>query len=176
MYGIPDSVAIYSDDGESFSVSNVLGGRSPRFGDASGSNRATGRGTIDDPDVVQGRPIEETENHQAPPPPVVHPWQATPITNEQLRSPVNIIPPDQRPRVALRFSDQRDLLVSGLLDDGSDIAQRAAVVDVPLAKGHVVVFANNPIYRGETIGSYFMVFNAMLNFDNLNAGRKLDAR
>lgn len=176
MYGIRDSIAVYSDVGESFSISNVLGGRGPRFGDAFGSNRPTGRGTVDDPDVVQGRPIQENDNHQAPTAPVVHPWQAAPVTDEQLRSPVSVIPPDQRPRVALRFSDQRDLLVSGLLDGGSDIAQRAAVVDVPVARGHVIVFANNPIYRGETIGSYFMVFNAMLNFDNLNAGRKLDAR
>jgi hypothetical protein len=50
------------------------------------------------------------------------------------------------------------------------------VVDVPLEKGHVVLFANNPIYRGETIGSYFLVFNTILNWDNLNAGRVLDAR
>ena len=50
------------------------------------------------------------------------------------------------------------------------------VVDVPVGKGHVVLFANNPIYRGETIGSYFMVFNTILSFDNLDAGRKLDTR
>ncbi len=74
------------------------------------------------------------------------------------------------------YADQRDLLVSGLLDGGSDIAQRPVVVDVPVGKGHVVLFAANPIYRGETIGSYFMVFNTILNFDNLNAGRKLDAK
>ncbi len=66
--------------------------------------------------------------------------------------------------------------MSGLLDGGNDIAQRAVVVDVPVGKGHVVLFANNPIYRGETIGSYFMVFNTILNFDNLDAGRKLDSR
>ena len=47
---------------------------------------------------------------------------------------------------------------------------------MPVEKGHVVLFANNPIWRGETIGSYFMVWNTILNFDNLNAGRKLDAR
>ena len=76
----------------------------------------------------------------------------------------------------LRFSDQRELLVSGLLDGGSDVAQRPVVVDAPLDKGHVVLFANNPIYRGETIGSYFLVFNTILNFDNLNAGRKLDPK
>ena len=37
-------------------------------------------------------------------------------------------------------------------------------------------FANNPMWRGATIGSYFLVFNAILNFDNLNAGRKLDEK
>jgi len=47
---------------------------------------------------------------------------------------------------------------------------------VPVEKGHVVLFANNPIYRGETVGSYILVFNTILNFDNLNAGRKLDPR
>jgi len=35
-----------------------------------------------------------------------------------------------------------------------------------------VIFANNPIYRGETIGSYFMVFNTMLSFDSLGVGRR----
>ena len=47
---------------------------------------------------------------------------------------------------------------------------------MPVGKGHVVLFANNPIWRGETIGSYFLVFNAILNLDSLNAGRKLDPR
>jgi hypothetical protein len=50
------------------------------------------------------------------------------------------------------------------------------VVDVPVGKGHVVLFANNPIYRGETIGSYALVFNAIMNFDSLNAGRKVDEK
>ena len=34
----------------------------------------------------------------------------------------------------------------------------------------MVLFANNPMWRGETMGSYFLVFNAMLNFDHLDAG------
>jgi hypothetical protein len=50
------------------------------------------------------------------------------------------------------------------------------VVDVPLEKGHVVLFANNPLWRGTTQGSYFLVFNTILHFDNLNAGRKVDVK
>ena len=109
-------------------------------------------------------------------PPAPQPWQYAVPTEEQMRNPLNIIPPDQRPRVPLRFADQRELLVSGLLDGGGDIAQRPVVVDVPMQKGHVVLFANNPLWRGETIGSYALVFNTMLNWDNLNDGRKLDEK
>ena len=143
-----------------------------------GGGRPTGRGTPDDPDVVQGRPASEGSNlTPLPPQTTVQPWQYALPTEEQLkRNPVTLIPPPFRPRVAMRFDAQNSLLVSGLLDGGADIAQRPVVVDVPVGKGHVVLFANNPIYRGETIGSYFMVFNTILNFDNLDAGRKLDAK
>jgi hypothetical protein len=103
-------------------------------------------------------------------------WQAVPITDEQLRNGINVIPPAMRPRVILRYADTKDLLVSGLVENGGEIAQHAAVVDVPVEKGHVVAFSNNPIWRGETQGSYFLVFNTLLNFDQLDAGRKLDPR
>ena len=174
VYGIPANLAVYSEGGETFTVSATRGGgRGGRF--SGEDERATGRGDADDADVVQGRPPLDTSN-VAPAPEKVQPWQAVPVTRDQLRNPINVIPPDQRPRVALRFGDQRGLLASGLLDGGSDIAQRPIVVDVPVQKGHVVLFANNPMWRGETIGSYFLVFNTLLNWDSLNAGRKLDAR
>ena len=172
VYGIPENLAVYSEEGETFTVSNSRGGRGGgRFGAT--PERATGRGLADDPDVVQGRPPLDSSN-MALPAPEVKPWQAAPITRDQLRSPTNIIPPALRPRVVLRFGDQKGLLASGLLEGGSDIAQRPIVVDVPVARGHVVLFANNPIWRGSTVGSYFLVFNTILHFDNLGAGRVLD--
>jgi hypothetical protein len=171
VYGMPENLAVYSEEGETFAVSSARGGRGNRFGSA--TERPTGRGTADDPDVVPGRPQLDSSN-AALPAPDVKPWQATPITRDQLRNPVNVIPPALRPRVALRFGDQKGLLASGLLEGGGDIAQRPIVVDVPVDRGHVVLFATNPIWRGETIGSYFLVLNTILNFDNLNAGRVLD--
>jgi hypothetical protein len=171
VYGIPENLAVYSEEGETFSVSSARGGRGNRFGGA--AERPTGRGTADDPDVVQGRSQLDSSN-TALPAPDVKPWQAVPITRDQLRNPINVIPPALRPRVALRLGDLKGLLASGLLEGGSDIAQRPIVVDVPVDRGHVVLFATNPIWRGETIGSYFLVLNTILNFDNLNAGRVLD--
>jgi len=68
------------------------------------------------------------------------------------------------------------LLGTGLVAGGAEIAQHPAVVDVPVGRGHVVLFSNNPLWRGETQGSYFLVFNAILNFDHLNSGRTLDPK
>lgn len=175
VYGIPDSMAVFSDDGASFTVSNTAGGRGFGRGGGATAGRATGRGTAQDRDATPGFPALE-ERFQAPERPDVKPWQAGPVTDEMLRNPINVIPPDQRPRVALRFSGRSELLVSGLLSGGGDIAERPLVVDVPVKEGHVVLFSNNPMWRGETIGSYFMVFNTILNHDNLDAGRKLDDR
>jgi hypothetical protein len=173
-YGANDSLAVYSDDGTALVVSNTLGGRGGgRFGGAEG--RPTGRGTADDPDVPQGRPPLDSQ-FVAPTLPEVKPWQAAPLTDQQMRNPIGIIPPDQRPRVVLRFEAQKGLLVSGLLQGGGEIAERPIVVDVPHEQGHVVLFTINPMYRGETIGSYPLVLNTILNWDHLNAGRTLDAR
>lgn len=168
-YGYGDSLAMYCANGPIFNLSNVAGGRGG--GGPRRTQRATGRGTPDDPDTPQGRPPME-----APEPPKAETWEAVPLTEEQYRNGVYIIPPDQRPRVVLRYADSRDLFVSGLLDGGDEIASHAAVIDQPLGKGHVVLFSTNPMWRGQTKGSYFLVFNAILNFDNLNAGRKLDQK
>ena len=100
--------------------------------------RVTGRGTPDDPDTVQGRPpaeIPEIAKAEA--------WEAQPVTDEERRNAVGLIPPGERPRVVLRYADMKDLFVSGLLDGGDEIAQHAAVIDVPSGRGHVVLFSTN---------------------------------
>ena len=166
-YGYGESLAMYCFNGAIYNINNGVGGRGPRP-----PFRATGRGTPDDPDVPQGRPFAELPE----PPARVEPWEAPVVTEDQLRNAVGLIPPDQRPRVVLRYADSRDLFVSGLLDGGDVIAQRAAIIDVPSGNGHVLLFSTNPFWRGQTKGSYFLVFNAILNWDNLNAGRKLASR
>jgi hypothetical protein len=86
-----------------------MGGRGGRrLGPDDGGNRPTGRGTADDADTPQGRPGVDV-----PAEPKVDTWQAVPITDEQQRNGINIIPPNARPRVILRYADSRELLVSG---------------------------------------------------------------
>src|SRR6266545_2652317 len=149
VYGYAESISIYTADGPIFNLSNLAGGRGRRRPPEE-TERATGRGTADEPDLPQGRPFAEP-----PEEPKAEPWEALPLTEEQRRNPIYVIPPAQRPRTVLRYGDAKELLVSGLLEGAGDIAKHPAVVDVPLEKGHVVLFSNNPIWRGETLGSYF---------------------
>jgi hypothetical protein len=116
--------------------------------------------------MPEGRPFA-----QPPALPDAKPWQALPLNEDQAYNNPWVIPQDQRPRVILRFADAKRLLVSGLLDGGGEMAERAAVVDASYGKGHVLLFAGNPIWRGETLGSYPLVLNALTHFDRLDEKR-----
>jgi hypothetical protein len=164
-YGYSDNLAVYCFECSIYNLSNLANGGGQR--PAAEPERTTGRGTKDDIDLPQGRPAVEV-----PDLPKAEAWEALPLTDEQKRNNPSVIPSEFRPRVVLRYADAKDLFVSGLLDGANEIAQHPAVIDVPVERGHVVLFSNNPMWRGETQGSYFLVYNALLNFDSLNAGRK----
>ena len=77
----------------------------------------------------------------------------------------------QQPRVILRFpGNPNDMLLSGGLVGQEALVGRALVIDAPLGKGHVVSFANRPFWRYETHGSFNLAFNAILNWNHLEAG------
>jgi Zinc carboxypeptidase len=168
-YGYGSSVPVISAYGMAFNVSNLLGGSESRsFEDPQTdpadpyAKRPTGRGSVEDSDEPQGRKITQPEPLAKP-----QPWEPKPLNEEQRRNNPFVIPDQSRPEVVLRFSDAKSLLLDGLLDKGSSIAERAVVVDAHFGKGNVLLFANNPIYRGETIGTYPLVFNAILNYEHL---------
>jgi hypothetical protein len=168
-YGYDEKLAIYFSQAPLFQV-NALGGFGGGGGGGGGGQgapgqRPSGRGSLTDPDVVQGMP-------QAAPAPPRRPNEDG-IPEEFRQFAAAAIPPvNMRPRVVLRFiQDERSLLLSGMLAGGSELAGRPAVVDIPVGKGHVVMFANNPMWRHQTQGSFFLLFNAALNFNNLGAGR-----
>jgi hypothetical protein len=166
-YGYGEKLSAYCDNDLIFSLSSVLGGRRRRLGPESGA-RPTGRGTKDDPDFVVGRPATEA----APEEPKRELWEYPELTPEQTHNNPRVIPPPDRARVILRYADSKDLLVSGLVENGDEIAQHPAVLDVPRGAGHVILFSIDPVYRGETESTYSLVLNTVLNFDSLNAGRK----
>jgi hypothetical protein len=170
-YGYGDSLPVYFNQAPLLAV-NALGGFGGGFGGGGGGGlppgqRPSGRGTMSDPDIIQSMP----QAGQRPQQPTRPGEEGIP---EELRQfAAALIPPvNMRPRVVLRFNtNEKELLISGMLAGGSELAGKAAVVDVPVGKGHVVMFANNPMWRHQTQGSFFLVFNAAMNYNNLGAGR-----
>lgn len=162
-FGYGTGVPVISANGMVFNVSNTLGRSGGRMLMDPYADRPTGRGSVQDSDEPQGRKPTEAEPLEKQ-----QPWEAKKLNEDQMRNNFFVIPPDQRPDVVLRFSGAKDLLLDGLLDKGGSIAEHAIVVDAHLGQGHVLLFANNPIYRGETIGNYALVFNAILNHDHLS--------
>ena len=77
-----------------------------------------------------------------------------------------------RPRVVLQFpATESEMLLSGTLVGGQALANRAQLVDVPLGQGHVVMFAIRPFWRWQTQGTFFLGFNAILNWNDLDVGK-----
>jgi hypothetical protein len=166
-YGYSDKVSVYCDNGPIFSLTAIAGERRRRRLGSHSKERPTGRGTMDDPDFAVGRPATEVPEEKS-----TETWEIPEVTDEQKVNNPRVIPDAELPRVILRYADSKDLLVSGLLEGGDEIAQHPAVVDVPSGAGHVILFSINPVYRGETRGTYSFVLNTIMNWDSLNAGRK----
>jgi hypothetical protein len=152
--GLGDRLSVYSSEGMSFELSNATAGGWAQ----EESDRPTGRGGPKETDIPQGRTPRPADPEGAK----VERWEARPLDVEELRNSPYAIPEALRPRALVRFGDADGLLVSGLLDHGEELARRAAVVEVPVDKGRLLLFAINPVWRGSTIGSHPLVWNAIL--------------
>ncbi len=171
-YGYDERLAVYFNQAPLFQVGGLGGFGGGGGGGAFGQQqqgRPTGRGGVNDPDEVQGR---------APLPPAPARQPSADGIPEEFRSQLQgqLPPPELQPRVVLRFATEKELLVSGMLAGGAELANKPAVVDVPVGKGHVVMFANNPMWRHQTHGSFALLFNAALNYDHLHVGRAAPRR
>jgi hypothetical protein len=61
-------------------------------------------------------------------------------------------------------------VLSGLMAGADNLKGRAFAVDIPEAfhgKGRVLMFANNPIYRWQNHGEFNLIFNSILNWNDM---------
>ncbi|MDQ2931328.1 MAG: M14 family metallopeptidase [Gemmatimonadota bacterium] len=66
-------------------------------------------------------------------------------------------------RVIARYPNrEEDILLSGYLQGASQIAGKAAAISAPVGRGHVVMFGFRPQHRGQSYGTFRMLFNALL--------------
>jgi hypothetical protein len=145
LAGYNDTLGVYFNSNSLPILSTGGGG----FGGGGGQNnlRASGRGDLNDQDVVQGRAAYDpgrAENQNQ---------------NQQPRLP--------QPRVLLRYAQEDKVLVAGMLVGGNELARQGALIQCQVGKGNVLLFSFNPFWRCQTVGSYALFFNAATNWDKL---------
>jgi hypothetical protein len=73
------------------------------------------------------------------------------------------VPAASQVRVIARYPERgEDILLSGYLQGASQIAGKAAAITASVGRGHVVMFGFRPQHRGQSYGTFRMLFNALL--------------
>jgi hypothetical protein len=67
----------------------------------------------------------------------------------------------------MRYPGGDDHVLSGLMRGANEIRNRPAIVDQPSGKGRIIMFAGNPMYRWQNFGEFNMLFNTVLNFNDI---------
>jgi len=176
-YGYDDQLGVYFNTAPIFAevrggagFGGGFGGQGAMAGprradDGSTTARSTGRGGLDESDIVQGRPRDMGQAG-------VEAFRRAGGDRAAIQG---AGAEANAARIIMRYEpDVKQLLISGGLRGGEAMANTPAVVDVKLGDGHVVLFSFNPFWRSQTLGSYALVFNALMHHGNLDAGR--DAR
>jgi hypothetical protein len=76
-------------------------------------------------------------------------------------------PPPTPQGVLMRYPGGDDHVLSGLMRGANEIRNRAAIVDQPSGKGRVILFAGNPCYRWQNFGEFNLLFNTVLNYNDI---------
>jgi 8-oxo-dGTP pyrophosphatase MutT (NUDIX family) len=156
-----------------------------RFLDAGGTLVTMGNATRFPTELGMGRSVDAsgstTNNFYAPRPiveaevlrlehPVFYGYVDKVMPIKYLAGPLMTVGAPDRDNVLARYVGGEDAVLSGLMRGADEIRERAFAVDIPggfSGKGRVVMFANNPIYRWQNHGEFNMVFNTLLNWNDL---------
>ncbi|UCG88206.1 MAG: hypothetical protein JSW71_06585, partial [Gemmatimonadota bacterium] len=173
-YGYGDELGVYFNSAPVFQAQSVGGRRFDGFGptaaEATGgpgstTARRTGRGGGDEEDIVQGRARDMGQAG-------VEQFRSEDPSAAPQRSGAATAPSY---RTVLAFAtDPEELLISGGIMNGQEMAGAPALVDVPLGDGHVIMFSFNPFWRSETLGSYALLFNAFMHHGNLSPATPIE--
>jgi hypothetical protein len=111
--------------------------------------------------------------------PVFYGYTQTIIPLKYLGGPLMSVGQPDQGAVLARYPGGDANVLSGLMRGADEIANRPFAVDVPggyTGKGRVVLFSNNPIYRWQNHAEFNMVFNAMMNWNDLGTAQAAPAR
>ena len=101
--------------------------------------------------------------------PIFYGYSGTTVAVRYAGGPLFRLDPDQnKADVLMRFPGGDKSVLSGLFNGADEIKNRAAILRTAVGKGELVMFATNPIWRWQNVGEFRMMFNTILNYQNLN--------
>jgi Zinc carboxypeptidase len=74
---------------------------------------------------------------------------------------------DQDDEVLMKYVGGDKAVLSGLMRGADQIKNRPAIVNVPVGRGRLLLYSTNPVYRWQNHGEFNMLFNALMNYDDL---------
>jgi hypothetical protein len=113
------------------------------------------------------RPIVEAEVTR-PDHPLFYGYTDTKLPIKYTNGPLLQVPEaDRDEQVLMKFTGGKEAVLSGLMRGPDQIKGRPAVVDVPVGPGRLLMYSTNPVYRWQNHGEFNMLFNAIMNYDDL---------
>ena len=79
---------------------------------------------------------------------------------------LNVPDTDRAKQVLMKFPGGDKAVLSGLMKGANEITNRPAIVDVPVGKGRILMFATNPCYRWTNHGEFGMLFNSIMHYND----------
>ncbi len=76
-------------------------------------------------------------------------------------SPVFEVAQDANVRVIVRYPSNGELLLSGWALGIEKLKGKAALVEIPIGKGRIILFGFRPQYRGQSLATFPLLFNAI---------------
>ncbi len=160
-----DAVAKFLDAGGTL----IALGNAVRFATEEGLARTVDASASTSRDFYAPRPLVNAEVLH-PEHPVFYGYADRMMPIKYQNGPLLTVGAPDQAGVLARYVGGDGAVLSGLMKGADEIRQRPVVVDVPggrTGKGRVVLFANNPIYRWQNHGEFNMVFNALMNWNDL---------
>ncbi len=149
LAGYSDSLGVYFNMNTLPILQVGGGGFGGPGGQGQASGRSSGRGSLTEPDVIQGRPTYNPKELKGDVP-----------ENRQPTRP-------SQSKSLLRFATADKLLIAGMIANPEELATKACLVQCSVGSGTVLLFSINPMWRMQTVGSYGLLFNAMRNWNKL---------